>query len=235
MSEQTLPNAKHQWPKGAPVSYPSLVLTCPQQALPALNALYTFLGDLRPAALQDFVYRVLYATEIGADFVRCRASREHHHQEPGGLLIHSVEGLPVIETLARWAQLDEPSIGLCQVGYLFHDIGKVWTIGVDGAQFPGARFLRHESQTAVLLQPYLERLARSWPDGAAVLRYIWDFLAIPASTRGYAKFVGAEIVAWTDQLSVATERGRSITSLLGGSFQVPDMPCPKSINAFEGI
>lgn len=189
---------------------------CPAAAHAALDRLVTFEQQL-PGRLHIFLRNVLMDERIGPKLLDARASAGHHHAYKGGLLVHSTDMLEIAGTLAAQALPDEPLAGpLTQLGYLLHDLGKIRTLGAEHC--PRA-FIRHELVNLMLLEPHLQALSQQEPDSAAALGYILDFVATPPERRGYARFLGAEIVVFLDQLSVAVSRGRSLTSLLGDTAE----------------
>jgi hypothetical protein len=76
------------------------------------------------------------------------------------------------------------------------------------------KLVRHETQSNRLLEPHLEWLRARDPRAAAALDYIFDFLAQPAAARGYARFVGAELIVYADHLSTAFANHRRLSDLL---------------------
>lgn len=95
----------------------------------------------------------------------------------------------------------------------FHDIGKVVTVGSEA--FPALlRNLRHESEGLWLLAPHLGWLETPDFSTAAVLRYIFDFVATPAAERKQAKYLVADMVVMLDRLSAGADRVRGVGDLL---------------------
>lgn len=157
-------------------------------AFDALSALERSL----PPVLRQFVARVLLDPAIGPAFITCRASVAHHHQERGGLLRHSLENLDLIAEMVRRRFPDEPqSAAIGQVGYLFHDVGKIYTVGTT-ARPPLSWTVRHETHNLMLLGPHLEWLQHADAEVHAGLLYIFQYLATPASARERARSVEVE-------------------------------------------
>lgn len=188
---------------------------CPDTARRALAELVLFQQSLKPIALNRFLSRVLLDPAIGVPFMRCKGSQNHHHAQPGCLLIHSVEPLGLVRQMTLSALPRDPdAAALTQVGYLLHDLGKIRTVGCDHRPEDG-RHLRHEFWTGQLLANHLMWLEARWPDGARVLRYLLDYLDQSPQQRGYAKFLGAEVIVAVDHLDVAASRGRGVDALRG--------------------
>lgn len=210
--------AVHRWQSLETSSVDSAVSllpasVCPESALPALVAL----GELErrlPSSLRGFLSRVLLDPRISRPLLRSRASVRHHHAVEGGLLMHSTELLSVIPALSAALLPDEPDAwAYASLGYLFHDIGKVVTVGSEA--FPALlRNLRHESEGLWLLASHLGWLETQDFSAAAVLRYIFDFVATPAAERKQAKYLVADMVVMLDRLSAGADRTRGLGDLL---------------------
>lgn len=186
---------------------------CPQGAqksIPILNELEHSL----PNGLRRFMIRVLLDPRITLPLLTCKASTAHHHAAEGGLLMHSTQMLPTIRPLCAALLPQEPEAwAYASLGFLFHDIGKLMTVG-SGAYRPARRGLRHESEGLWLLAPHLEWLDGFDPTSSAVLRYIFDFVATPAADRRQAKYLVADIVVMLDRLSAGADNRRGKADLL---------------------
>lgn len=190
---------------------------CPVIAHLALDELVVFNNRLKHPQLKSFVTRVLLDPRIGTPLLTCKASMNHHHAERGGLLIHMMTGLEPVAAMARASGLNDEEVELTEVGFLLHDLGKLSTVGSGDRRPQIGRFIRHEGMTPVLLACHLEWLESTCPKAALALRYVLDFVSRPHAQRGYARFVGAEIVAMADQLNVAGVRDRGLQGMLGRS------------------
>ncbi|TAN13971.1 MAG: hypothetical protein EPN34_00385 [Burkholderiaceae bacterium] len=163
-----------------------------------------------PAVLREFVARVLLDPAVGPAFITCRASATHHHHERGGLLRHSLENLDLIAEMIRRRFPDEPlSAAIGQVGYLFHDVGKIRTVGTT-ARPPLSWTVRHETHNLTVLGPHMEWLQRADMEAYTGLLYIFEYLATPASARRWASYFPAEVVAQFDGWSAAEFAGRGL-------------------------
>lgn len=186
---------------------------CPAPAHAALASLVHFNEALAPEVLKHFLNRVLADTQIGRPLLRCKGSQAHHHNQPGGLLIHSIEVMLIAVDMAV-SRLSELERAIIQIAALFHDLGKLRAIGPTNVRPTPPQVMRHESQTLRLLEPHLCWLKARSPETAIGLEYILDYLAQSRTDRGYAKFVGAEIIAAADQMSAALDNGKTLDNLL---------------------
>jgi hypothetical protein len=185
---------------------------CPAIARAALAELIDFELSL-PGAMQRFLRDVLLDPRIGPALLDCRASVSHHHAFQGGLLVHSMQMIAEAGRLAAMALPHEPlAAPVTQLGYLLHDLGKIRSVGSERRPWPG-NDIQHEVSTLMLLDPHLQTLHASDPTAAAGLAYILGYVATPRELRRHAKFLGAEIVVFLDQLSVAAERDRDIHAI----------------------
>lgn len=78
---------------------------CPVAALPWLDALVAFESGLT-GSLRRFLGDVLRDPRSGTPFMRCKASQNHHHAWPGGLLAHSMAMLPLVSLLVETVMPD---------------------------------------------------------------------------------------------------------------------------------
>jgi len=119
--------------------------------------------------LSDFVHSVLSDDGITFAYISVPASLNHHHNYPGGLLLHSLE---CFRMLARHNEFcrEEQQLGL--VAALFHDVGKILTLTHDMKRTSLGRVIDHDKLTLEVLSPYLRELDRAWTEGAAKLRYL---------------------------------------------------------------
>lgn len=198
---------------------------CPPSARHALKALVALEAGW-PAPLRGFVAEVLLDPAIGLPFLRAKASMAHHHSERGGLLRHSVELIDLVPALATTLLPEFPeATALAEVALLFHDLGKIVTVGEGDGMRPDRPTayagLGHEAITLRMLTPPLERLAEVDPDAAAVLRQTFSYLAQDPRSRGFAPNLIVEIVRFCDQMSTARDRGRGL-----GGRPAPALPRP---------
>jgi len=175
-----------------------------------LRALETSL----PGPLQGFLQRVLLDPAIGPGLASCRASAAHHHAEVGGLLRHSLESLDLIAAMVRRTLPgDSDSVGIAQLAYFLHDLGKICTVGTDRRP-DFHHVIRHETHNLLLLADHLAWLRGQRPDLHAGLVYVLEYLALPAGVRPRARYFPAEVVVQFDQWSAAGFSQRDLTALL---------------------
>lgn len=132
-------------------------------------------------ALQDFLLNVLGQPDIGCGFFSRPASASHHHCYPGGLAQHSLEVARSVYAVSGC--FDEHERWLAAVAGLLHDLGKVRTFYPDGRRTEVGHLITHELIGFELIGPALSKLDDSWPDGANMLRYLFDWLLHPRQQR----------------------------------------------------
>jgi hypothetical protein len=187
---------------------------CPEYALGALRSLVELVDSISSPILRRFLNRVLLDARIGRPLLTCRASQTHHHSDQGGLLVHSIEVMESCCTSLACRKLSVLELDITRIAALLHDIGKVRTVGSGHVRPTHYKLVRHETQSNRLLEPHLEWLRPRDPTAAVGLEYIFDFLAQPAASRGYARFVAAELVVKADHLSAAFANHRGLSDLL---------------------
>ncbi|MDZ4078604.1 MULTISPECIES: hypothetical protein [Hydrocarboniphaga] len=186
---------------------------CPEAVLPAFDRLARLESEL-PSPLNGFLREALLDPMVGIPFLKCRGSVQHHHAFVGGLLAHSTELLDLATEAARFLAPDDAwSPHLAQLGYLFHDLGKLRSVG-EVRRPMYALAVRHEMVTIELLAPHLRWLELRDLRLATGLRAVFDHLATPFSARKIPRYVIAEIVATLDQWSAASHNRRDLASLL---------------------
>lgn len=191
---------------------------CPEAVLPAFDRLARLENEL-PSPLDGFLRESLLDPGIGIPFLKCRGSVQHHHAIIGGLLAHSTELLDLAAEAARFLVPDDAwSPHLAQLGYLFHDLGKLRSVGEVRRPMYGLA-VRHEMMTIELLAPHLRWLELRDLRLATGLRAIFDYLATPFSARRIPRYVIAEVVATLDQWSAASHNRRDLASLLSPEQQ----------------
>lgn len=187
---------------------------CPPEARHALAELVA-LEDSTFAPLGEFLKRVLADPQIGIPLLRCRASQNHHHAYPGGLLVHSTNMINLAAESARVTLPQDPlAPDVARIAYLLHDIGKIRTVG-ENQRPVNADVVRHGTQNLLVLAGHLEWLGRQSPELAAALQYIFEYLATPSAQREQAKYLVAEIVVSLDQWSASSYMRRDMGGLLG--------------------
>lgn len=186
---------------------------CPEPARGAFDRMAKLEHDL-PSPLDGFMARALLDSEIGLPFLRCRASVRHHHAYAGGLLVHSTEMLDLIRQQVELLLPGDPwAPHVAQLAYLFHDVGKLRSVG-ESRRGQFGLVVRHEIITIELLAPHLRWLEQQDLKLAMALRYVLDYLAVPASARRVPHYAVAEIVAVMDQWSACSYNQHDLENLL---------------------
>ena len=117
---------------------------------------------------------------------------------------------PIVEALyGRYPEQEMAMrVSVTQCLLLVHDIGKVWTVGEESRprRLAMDAMLSHEQWGLRYLTPLLDRLAMTWPEGAALLRLGVSYLAEPMETRGYAPDLCVDVVRRLDQWGTGMDR-----------------------------
>jgi 3'-5' exoribonuclease len=151
-------------------SYPSVLTSM-------LNMLeHTYTPELR-----EFVNNVLSQPNIGMRFIQCPASLNHHHNVPGGLLLHSYD---VASRFFFDTSLTEVDKDVGVVSGLLHDIGKTLTLTPDGTRTDLGYQVDHDQLTLDICSPALTILSATHKELADRLRHNWT-CATPNARYGY--------------------------------------------------
>jgi 3'-5' exoribonuclease len=158
---------------------------CPKPE--ALDQLIAAVRSLECGYLQVFIKRVLERRDRLEVFLKAPASKNYHHNEPGGLLAHSLE---VAQNVLRMAQINEPEMprSLQELGFvagMLHDIGKTYTFDMYGKPTAAAHLCDHADLTLEACAYGLAYLDKVVPDAAVALRHIWT-CASPGARYGNA-------------------------------------------------
>lgn len=157
--------------------------------------------------LQDFVSNVLADDSICFPFVSLPASGSHHHSHGGGLLEHS---LACASMMARYNEFPTAMLELGIVGALFHDVGKIKTVGMVGGRRETAGYvLDHDDLTLEVLASHLKKLDSVCMDAGVALRYIWTWRRGKSRSRIPIMTV-AEAVALSDRVSAGLDVERQV-------------------------
>jgi 3'-5' exoribonuclease len=156
---------------------------CPKPE--ALDQLIAAVRSLECGYLQLFIKRVLERRDRLEVFLKAPASKNYHHNEPGGLLAHSLE---VAQNVLRMAQINEPEMprSLQELGFvagLLHDIGKTYTYDMYGKSTAAARLCDHADLTLEACAFGLAYLDKVDSGAALALRHIWT-CASPGARYG---------------------------------------------------
>ncbi|RME45695.1 MAG: HD domain-containing protein, partial [Chloroflexi bacterium] len=166
-----------------------------------VRRLWAHLHLLQNRCLREFALRVFQDPDLAVPFVISPASRDHHHQEPGGLLQHSLECMIQLPKIAGLAQ-DEWEVA--RIAVLFHDIGKIhMAYGQTRGSAEGV-LSRHDDATLEVLAPHLAWLRAQDADLLAALKHhlLWH----PRLGRPWMP--GVLLVRCLDQISAALDARR---------------------------
>ncbi|OZC35343.1 phosphohydrolase [Marinobacter vinifirmus] len=158
---------------------------CPKPE--ALDQLIMAVRSLTSLPLQQFIKRVLERRDRLEVFLKAPASKNYHHNEPGGLIAHSLE---VAQNVLAMIQVNEPEMPreLRELGFvagLLHDIGKTYTYDMHGKPTAAAKLCDHADLTLEACACGLAYLDKVDPDSALALRHIWT-CASPGARYGAA-------------------------------------------------
>jgi len=154
------------------------------------------------APLREFLINLFSTADIAKSFVSNPASYNHHHSQPGGLLIHSVDCALMVKHLSS-LRLVQSEADITTVAALLHDIGKTQTHRVSRSHYALGQCVTHESAGLEILAPYLKELETHWRVGADLLRHIlgWD-----NTGQTFPAFPGTLLVKLCDQFDTALDR-----------------------------
>ena len=158
-------------------------VSCPRPDL--LDRLTQTVRAMHSEALQVFVSRILERDERLEVFLRAPASKRYHHNEPSGLLEHSLDVAHAVVLMCRHNQPDMPRF-MREAGYvagLFHDIGKIYAFDIHGKPTATGTLYDHTDLTLEACALGLKHLDVVEPDMAQLLRHIWT-CASPGSRYG---------------------------------------------------
>lgn len=184
---------------------------CPEPD--ALLRLYELLAqEISRPALQLFLHRVFGDEHLTGAFITLPASRDCHHVEAGGLLVHSLD---VVEQMALLTTRCEPLVRECLlVVALFHDLGKVACRVLDGTPY-WAR--EHPLMNKMLLEGALAELR--WKDTTAWSLIHFGLDVIAGSVDG-GRIPEVELLRTLDRVSAATDTRRRAVGLAKGRQRV---------------
>lgn len=156
---------------------------CPRPE--ALDQLVAAVRSLHSDPLQMFIKRVLERRDRLEVFLKAPASRNYHHNEPGGLLAHSLDVAKNVLVMTKTNEPDMPR-ELQELGFvagLLHDIGKTYTYDASGKPTATAKLCDHADMTLEACAYGLAYLDKLDPDAALALRHIWT-CASPGARYG---------------------------------------------------
>ena len=181
-----------------PFDDPVSLLTADFCPLPdGLERLRALVESITIKELRDFTLIALSNDSLILPFANVPASLNHHHNEPGGLLAHSLECAEMVGSFCQFPQYMR-ELGI--IAALFHDLGKTRTMTQEMTRTTTGNLLDHDVLTLEMLSGSLTVLDAKWPDGGLALRYLlsWDMgrfqLSAPLMTI-------AEAVRFADRCS----------------------------------
>jgi len=183
----------------------------PIRARSALVWLDRYIQELPFPCLRQFLINVFQDPAIGADFLKCRASVNNHHNCPGGLLVHSVEVAKLVEANADILGIIDFQKHISIVAALLHDLGKIQTVGAVNPRPRSAALFRHEAQTLILVAQHLKDLAYSSKKTAELIEHLLGRMI--ACDKFNTAFIGEDLVRHADQASAAANVIKSVKTL----------------------
>lgn len=160
--------------------------------------------------LRQFMTKGLALPWVSDAFAHGKGSRNHHHDYALGLLEHCVETAEIVGGAEEHgAEIHD----LCVVGATFHDVGKHRTTSDDPISRDLASLVGHEGLTTEMLAEPLRDLDASWPEGAAILRYVWIGRYRKNAPLSQASLV-AELIRTADRASAKLHRTASSPSVI---------------------
>jgi len=166
-----------------------------------LDQLLWLMDGLQHAELQRFMLEILQDPDIALPLVQQAASCRHHHSDPGGLLRHTVECTTWVQA---WTSMLPPvEADVTVVATLCHDIGKTQTITLSQTTTDTGQMVAHEIVGLQILQPYLARLRREWPQVADALLHMLSWH--PNRREPLPRLPGLVMLKHADQLSTVMD------------------------------
>ncbi len=184
----------------------------PVRARAAMGWLMDFIDTLSNEPLRTFLTGILLDPELGARFIRSRASGNYHSAYPGGLLVHSVEVAKLAGEWARMSGHSELSIAVTQVGALLHDLGKIDTVGEANPRPMNPGLFKHEHQTIHLLAPHINSLKAVAKIEGLVMIHLLSRLASPANIR--CPLQEEELIRFADQASAGRAQKQKLEQFI---------------------
>lgn len=164
-----------------------------------LDKLVNLRHTIQSPALGQFVDTLFADDDIVIPFLQVPASSKYHHHDVGGLLAHSIE---VAEITANQAYESKDEREIAMVTALFHDIGKVRTLGANLATTNLGKMVGHDHLTLEICAAALKELDKTWPEASYTMRHVWT-CATPGAKYGFERNCTiANIVQFADKLSV---------------------------------
>lgn len=131
--------------------------------------------SLKISQLKDFMYRVFTDEILARTYLSGKSSQGFHHNEPGGLLRHSLQVAEIVSWHKGLVPDFHLEIGI--VAALMHDIAKSRMWYNRPSSEVSAPILNHDLMTAEIIAAQLRSLEAGWKDGAALLRDCLNYKA----------------------------------------------------------
>lgn len=172
------------------------VSLCPKPEL--IDKFKNIVYRIKTQDLQNFIEDTLRPIEVLNSFLQAPASLNHHHNCPGGLLMHSVDTAEIVSNLPVNTQI-EHDLGVA--GALLHDIGKIKSMDSRMRRLKTGSWVDHGAMTLELCAIPLAKLEKNNDFFANVLRHIW-ICKSPGARYGYSSKVAiADAVQFADRYS----------------------------------
>jgi 3'-5' exoribonuclease len=140
-----------------------------------VQKLITMIESLQISQLKDFMYRVFSDEILAMTYLSGKSSQSYHHNEPGGLLRHSLQ----VAEIVSWHKAVVPDFHL-EIGIvaaLLHDVAKSKMWYNRPSAEVSAPILNHDLMTTEIIATQLRSLESDWKDGAAFLRDCLNYKA----------------------------------------------------------
>jgi 3'-5' exoribonuclease len=146
-----------------------------------LDRLLNLRQNIRSPALGQFIDTIFSEDDIAFSFLQVPASRNHHHNDAGGLLAHSLEAAEIVAALPYEKDYEQE---IAIVAALLHDIGKVSVFNINGTYTKLGKMVNHDALTLKVCATALKALDDSWRDASYTLQHAWT-CASSGSKNGF--------------------------------------------------
>lgn len=202
-------------------NYPALIPV--SSVSPPIRAAAELFADvvdkMQSTPLRAFVNRIFH--RHWRNLISASASRNHHHCQPGGLIVHLADTVERARQIAVSLYADDAaSIELILCCALIHDLGKVVTHNGAAAALP----IRHEVLNVHCAMPALRALHDEWPEAANYLARALNWFSLPPDARRSRPLPDAELVHFADIFSVWADRSTGARPVVANAAA----NCPES-------